>query len=68
MAATEHPMPRVPRKFAGLWIAWNCAKTEIVASGKTLDEARNAAESVGELKPVLAKAPRADVRFLGGVR
>jgi len=68
MAAAEHPIPIVPRKFAGLWIAWNRSKTEIVASGRTLDEARSEAESVGEFEPVLAKAPRADVRFLGTAR
>lgn len=68
MASTERPAPTVPRKFAGQWIAWNRARTAIVASGRTLDEARRAAEAAGEQNPILAKAPRADVRFLGGVR
>lgn len=68
MASTEQPLPLVPLKFAGQWIAWNRAKTKIVASGRTFGEARSAAESAGESEPVLAKAPRADVRFLGGVR
>jgi hypothetical protein len=68
MAAAEHPAPLVPRKYAGQWIAWNRDRTTIVASGRTLDEARRAAEGAGESEPILAKAPRANVRFLGGVR
>jgi hypothetical protein len=39
-----------------------------VGSGRTLEDARRAAEATGESAPILAKAPRADVRFLGGVR
>ncbi len=68
MTATHQPLPLVPREFAGCWIAWNHEQTKIVASGRTLTEARQAAESAGESAPILAKAPRADVRFLGGVR
>jgi hypothetical protein len=67
MSTTNQSPPLVPRNLAGLWIAWNQGRTKIVASGRKLDEARQAAESVGELDPVLAKAPRADVRFLGDV-
>jgi hypothetical protein len=33
-----------------------------------MDDARRAAEAAGEPRPILAKAPRANVRFLGGVR
>jgi hypothetical protein len=62
--AEQPPMPLVPKKFAGLWIAWNRGRTQIVASGRTFDEARCAAETAGEPEPVLAKAPRADVRYL----
>lgn len=68
MATADRPAPIVPKKFAGQWIAWNRARTAIVASGRTLDDARRAAEAAGEPEPILAKAPRADVRFLGGVR
>jgi hypothetical protein len=68
MATADRPTPIVPRKFAGQWIAWNRARTAIVASGRTLDDARRAAEAAGEAEPILAKAPRANVRFLGGVR
>ena len=68
MATADRPAPTVPRKFAGQWIAWNHARTAIVASGCTLDDVRRAAEAAGESAPILAKAPRADVRFLGGVR
>ncbi|MEX0610643.1 MAG: hypothetical protein WD738_02335 [Pirellulales bacterium] len=68
MATEDRPAPTVPRKFAGQWIAWNRARTAIVASGRTFDDARRAGEAAGESAPILAKAPRADVRFLGGVR
>lgn len=68
MATLDRPIPIVPRKFAGQWIAWNRSRTAIIASGRTLDDARRAAEAAGESAPILAKAPSANVRFLGGVR
>ena len=68
MATAEQPVPLVPKKFAGLWIAWNRTRTNVVASGRTFEETRLAAELAGEPEPILAKAPRCDVRFLGGVR
>lgn len=60
--------PVVPREFSGQWIAWNFERTRIVATAHTFAEATKAAEALGENKPVLAKAPRADMRFLGGRR
>jgi hypothetical protein len=60
--------PTVSREFAGRWIAWNSTRTKIVSSGRTLEEARQLAFSAGESNPILAKVPRADIRFLGGVR
>ena len=68
MATEDPPAPTVPRKFAGQWIAWNRDRSAIVASGRTLEDARRAAQAAGESAPILAKAPRAKVRFLGGVR
>lgn len=68
MTLANQPPPLVPREYAGRWIAWNHDRTEIVASAITLDEVRRAAESAGESEPILAKAPRSNVRFLGGVR
>jgi hypothetical protein len=68
MSTANQPLPPVPRKYAGQWIAWNRAQTAVVASGRTFDEARRAAEAAGEPNPILAKAPRANVRFLGGVQ
>lgn len=61
-------MPRVPKEYAGKWIAWNSQRTRIVASGATFAEVTQAAEAAGELNPIFAKAPRASVRFLGGRR
>jgi hypothetical protein len=55
----------VPMEFAGQWIAWDAQHTRIVASGRTLQEAMQAAAAAGEAQPVFAKVPRADVRFVG---
>ena len=60
--------PVVPQECGGKWIAWNYERTKILATGRTFGETKRAAEALGETKPVLAKAPRADVRFLGGRR
>jgi hypothetical protein len=68
MATPDASVNVVPKQYAGRWIAWNHTRTEIVASGRTLEEARHAAEAAGEREPILGKAPRADVRFIGGVR
>jgi hypothetical protein len=61
-------MPRVPKEYAGKWIAWDSQRMRIVASGLTFAEVARAAETAGELNPIFAKAPRANVRFLGGRR
>jgi hypothetical protein len=55
----------VPLAYAGQWIAWNHLGTRIVASGRTLQEAAQAAATAGEMQPVFAKVPKADVRFAG---
>jgi hypothetical protein len=51
-----------------MWIAWNHARTKIVASGKTLPETIAAAEQAGEEKAYFTKAPHATARFVGGTR
>jgi hypothetical protein len=61
-------MPRVPKEYAGKWIAWDSQRTKIVASGATFAEAKQAAEDAGEVNPIFAKVPRANVRFLGAAR
>ncbi len=55
----------VPRIYAGQWIAWDRRQTRIVASGRTFAEAEERAGAAGESDPVMAKAPKADVRFVG---
>jgi hypothetical protein len=66
--ASQQGVPTVPREYSGKWIAWDFNRTRIVASGATFDEAKQAAKAAGEIRPILAKVPRADVRFLGGKR
>jgi len=62
------PSPKVPRKYCGLWIAWNHKRTAIIASGKSLPEAIAEAEAAGEPKAYFTKAPHATSRFVGGTR
>lgn len=57
--------PIVPAQYAGQWIAWDSTSTRIIGSGKTLEEAAQAAQLAGEEHPVFAKVPKADVRFVG---
>jgi hypothetical protein len=57
--------PIVPLEYAGLWIAWDRTLTRIIASGSTYDEAHDAATAAGEPRPVLGKAPRGDIWFVG---
>jgi hypothetical protein len=65
---SREPLPEapvVPLEYAGLWLAWNRDLTRIIASGTTIDEAHDAAVAAGEPRPVLGKAPRADVLATG---
>ena len=57
--------PIVPLEYAGKWIAWTHEHTRIIASGRTFQEANDAAKAAGEADPIFAKAPKADVRFVG---
>lgn len=67
MSATQPP-PIVPIEYAGKWIAWDFNETKIIASGQTYKATKVAAEATGEARPVLVKAPDANVRFMGGHR
>ena len=59
--------PRVPSQYCGQWIAWNHEQSRIVASGPTLQSALEAAIALGELQPLLTKAPDVRTRFLSGL-
>ncbi len=67
MVSNSNPTasPTVPHNYAGQWIAWNPQGTRIVASGRTLREATQAAAAAGETQPVFAKVPKAEIRFAG---
>jgi hypothetical protein len=60
----KHP-PVVPIEYAGLWIAWDRQQARIVSSGTTVAEARDRAIAAGEPRPLLAKVPPVDSRFVG---
>jgi hypothetical protein len=67
MPDTQQP-PTVPIDHCGKWIAWNFEETKIIATGSSYAETREVARAAGEDRPVLVKAPQADVRFIGGHR
>ena len=60
--------PVVPIEHSGKWIAWDFDETKIIAAGDSYAETKKSAEALGELRPVLVKAPPADLRFIGGHR
>lgn len=57
-------VPPIPAEYAGQWVAWNEDRSEILAHGNSLGEARNGAVEAGCSQPVLQKIPRAP--FVGG--
>ena len=65
MMNSERQPIRVPREYAGRWIAWNHERTKIVASGRSYQEARNAANALGEPQAYMTKAPDPRARFVG---
>lgn len=58
--------PPAPIEFAGQWVAWNPARTEIVAHGDDLEEVYEAAVAAGSPNAVFQKVPEADTYFIGG--
>jgi hypothetical protein len=57
--------PTIPVEYAGKWIAWDHEQTKIVASGRTLAEAMEAAKLAGEKDPVMHKIPKGKICYLG---
>jgi hypothetical protein len=60
--------PTVPADYAGKWLAFDHEETRILAARRTFAEAKAAAEEIGEVDPVLVKAPHSQVRFVGQAR
>ncbi len=62
--------PRRPRpapvEFAGQWVAWNEAQTEIVAHGQTFKEVRATAIAAGHPNAIYEKVRRPGI-FIGRV-
>lgn len=58
-------LPRIPKEYAGKWIAWDREQKRIIASGRTFAEVRQAAMELGEPEPLMDKVPAADLRFVG---
>jgi hypothetical protein len=51
---------KVLRKYAGQWVAWNREQDRVISSGRTFDEAKQAAAAAGEPAVILSKASPAD--------
>lgn len=60
----RHPLP-APLEFAGQWVAWNQARTEIVAHGETFADVQRAAQAAGHSQPVLQRVRRRNETFIG---
>jgi hypothetical protein len=58
----NRPEP-IPAEYAGKWIAWNEARTQIVAHGDSLWSVREQALATGCRRPILHRIPRAP--FIG---
>ena len=53
-----------PIEFAGLWVAWDKERTQIVAHGDDVAAVRKEAIAAGHSLPLLEKVPR-DCSFIG---
>ena len=50
---------RLSDKSTGMWVAWNREQTQIVATGRTLDEAKQAGAKAGHRAMIITKvSPR----------
>jgi hypothetical protein len=58
------PLP-APVEFAGQWVAWDKARTEIVAHGQHLVEVHRAAIASGHPDAVLQRVRRPELSFIG---
>ena len=49
----------LPDKSTGMWVAWNREQTQVVATGHTFDEAKQAGASAGHRAMIITKvSPR----------
>lgn len=59
--------PPAPIEFAGEWVAWNAAQTEIIAHGEDLEAVYDEAVAAGYLDAIIEKVPVAGTYFIGGM-
>jgi hypothetical protein len=64
----KKPRPIVPKEYGGKWVAWDRKMDNILTSGKTPAEVRNAAITAGEEDPVLEWIPPSHALIIGAVR
>ena len=60
----RRPQP-APVEYAGQWVAWNKARTQIVAHGKNLSDVHHDAAAAGHLDAIFQKVRRPDSIFIG---
>jgi hypothetical protein len=57
----------VSEQYGGKWVAWDEDDQHIVATGRTYEEAKQSAITLGVNRPVLEKVPPSDAAFAGGL-
>jgi hypothetical protein len=73
----DHPMstsekktlaipPPAPIEYAGQWVAWNKARTQIVAHGAQFGEVRRSAIEKGYLDAIFQRVRYPHIAFIGG--
>jgi len=60
----SRPKP-APPEYAGQWVAWNKAQSEIVAHGREVAEVRKAAVAAGHSDAILQKVRKLNASFIG---
>ena len=55
----------IVEKYHGLWVAFNDELSEVVASGKNMDNVYEKAFRTGAKRPTLFKVPLQNVIFMG---
>lgn len=63
--SARSPVEPPPIKYAGQWIAWNKARTEIIAHGSDLVAVHAKSIAAGHTDAILQRVRDPKVRFIG---
>lgn len=65
MSENQRWPPPAPVEYAGQWVAWNNARTEIVAHGADVAAVRAQTIAAGYADAILQRVRRPDTIFIG---